>query len=362
MEYFVYMTNDCNLCCQYCSVLLDCQKSGLPITPSYSTADLADFVQRVQQENNDSEVNIYFFGGEPTLEYSAIRKLIQQLRETLPDTLTVKFVLHTNGLLLDQIPEDVLYKLSLIMFSINYEKIPKYNLANSYFSTIIDNAIATKRQGGPPMIARLTITEKTSLYTEILQVSNFFDLVYWQIENCEQFEDYSSFYETYCFEISRTFDYWLQYLKGGFMIRLVPFMAVLKFMFFPDRTEHEFSCGYSRGMIYIQTDGNCYACSDNVESGVHHIGSVETGVKLNHLSLDVFRCANCGYRRLCMGRCGRMHIEFSDQHISEYCRMNQFMFDLFIQHKSELEKVIQEYPALKCELESWLLEYTEFTP
>ena len=57
------------------------------------------------------------------------------------------------------------------MFSINYEKIPKYNLANSYFSTIIDNAIATKQRRDIPMIARLTITEQTSLYTEILQVS-----------------------------------------------------------------------------------------------------------------------------------------------------------------------------------------------
>ena len=27
MEYFVYMTNDCNLKCEYCSVLLDCEKT-----------------------------------------------------------------------------------------------------------------------------------------------------------------------------------------------------------------------------------------------------------------------------------------------------------------------------------------------
>lgn len=362
MEYFVYMTNDCNLHCRYCSVLLDCQKADLPIKPSYSSASLAKFIQRVQREIGDADVNIYFFGGEPTLEYTAIEKLVLEIKQMLPDYLTIKFVLHTNGLLLSEISEDLLNELSLIMFSINYEKIPKYNLVNSYFSTVIENAIVVKTHGGIPMIARLTITEKTSLYTEILLVSNFFDLVYWQIENCEQFQDFSSFYATYCFEVSRTFDYWLEYLKSGFMIRLVPFMAVLKFMFFPDRADYEFSCGYSRGMIYIQTDGNCYACSDNVESGVHHIGDIKTGVVLKHLSLNAFRCANCNYRRLCMGRCGRMHVEFSNQHISEYCRMNQFMFDLFIQHKPELEHALQKYPALKSELENWLLEFTEFTP
>lgn len=118
------------------------------------------------------------------MEYPAIRELVQDLKRTLPDMLSLKFILHTNGILLNQIPTELLDELTLIMFSINYEKIPKYNLANSYFSTIIDNAIATKQRRDIPMIARLTITEQTSLYTEILQVSNFFDLVYWQIENC----------------------------------------------------------------------------------------------------------------------------------------------------------------------------------
>ena len=362
MEYFVYLTNDCNLHCQYCSVLLDCKKAGLPIKPDYSIVTLVSFIEKVQKENADSEVNVYFFGGEPTMEYSAIRELAQELRHTLSDDLSLKFVLHTNGLLLDQIPEDLLNELALIMFSINYEKIPKYNLANSYFSTVISNAITTKQRRDVPMIARLTITEQTSLYTEVLQVLNFFDLVYWQIENCGQFKDFPTFYDTYTFEINRTFDYWLQYLKYGFMIKLVPFMAVLKFMFYPDRSDQEFSCGYSRGMVYIQTNGNCYACSDNVEIGTHYMGNIMSGITLGKRSLDQFRCANCSYRRLCMGRCGRMHIEFSKEHISEYCQMNQFMFDLFLKHKAELEQILQEHPQYQNELSGWLLEYTEFTP
>ena len=188
MEYFVYMTNDCNLHCQYCSVLLDCQSSKTPIKPIYSNAALVDFIKRVQEMNGDSEVNVYFFGGEPSMEYPAIGELTSILRETLPKSLTLKFVLHTNGILLNKMSDDLLRELSLIMFSINYEKIPKYNLANSYFSTIIQNAITTKQRKDIPMIARLTITEKTSMYTEILQVSSFFDLVYWQIENKGSFE------------------------------------------------------------------------------------------------------------------------------------------------------------------------------
>lgn len=362
MEYFVYMTNDCNLHCQYCSVLLDCKKANLPIKPAYSNSALSSFIKRLQEEHSDREVNIYFFGGEPTMEYAAIIELVRQLRQELPHTFALKFVLHTNGLLLHKIPLNLLDEFTLIMFSINYEKIPKYNLADSYFSVIIENAIITKQRSDIPIIARLTITEQTSLYTEILQISNFFDFVYWQIENCAQFMDFSTFYSTYTFEIERTFDYWFQYLKHGIMIKLVPFMAILKFMFYPDREDTEFSCGYSRGMVYVQTDGNCYACSDNVEAGVHHIGHIESGVTLKKISLKQFRCMKCGYRRLCMGRCGRMHIEFSDQHISEYCLLNQFMFALFLKNRSELENILQNHPSMKDNLCSWLLEYTEFTP
>lgn len=362
MEYFVYMTNDCNLHCQYCSVLLDCKTANLPIKPVYSNSKLASFIKQVQKENDETEANIYFFGGEPTMEYSNIEKLVCDLKQELPESITLKFVLHTNGLLLDRIPSNLLENLSLILFSINYEKIPKYNLGDGYFSTVIQNTMITKQKRNIPIIARLTITEKTSLYTEILQIANYFDLVYWQIENCIKFNDYNTFYKTYTFEIEQTFDYWFKYLQNGFLIKLVPFMAVLKFMFFPDRPDDIFSCGYSRSMIYIQTDGNCYACSDNVESGVHNIGNIQSGVKLKKLSLKDLRCLKCKYKRLCMGRCGRMHIEFSDKHISEYCQMNQFMFDLFINNKSELSGILKKYSMLENELKSWLLEYTEFTP
>lgn len=42
--------------------------------------------------------------------------------------------------------------------------------------------------------------------------------------------------------------------------------------------------------------------SDNVEAGVHHIGSIDSGIVFNEIPLDQLRCSNCSYRRLCMGR------------------------------------------------------------
>ena len=356
------MTNDCNLHCEYCSVLLNCEKAGLPMKPNYSILELARFIDRTQKDFDDSYVNIYFFGGEPSLEYEKIIQLIDKIKELLSSKYIVNFVLHTNGLLLNNTPIKVLENLSLIMFSINYEKIPHYQLAPGYFSSIILNAIQIRNTTNIAQIARLTITEKTSLYTEILQVLPFFDLVYWQIENCEKFNDFESFYKSYTFEIQVTFEYWLNALRKGNLIKLVPFMAVLKFMFYHDRNDHEFSCGYSKGMIYVQTNGACFACSDNVESGCHFVGSIAQGVKFKKISLLDLRCKACIYRSICMGRCGRMHKEFSAAHISEYCKLNQYMFNLFLAKKDELKDIIENQPKIKEELSNPLLEFTEFTP
>lgn len=361
MEYFVYMTNDCNLNCRYCSVLLDYEKNNLPVKPIYNYEELMNFIRNVQKQHGDNEISIYFFGGEPSLEYTDIEMLISIAKKKLFD-FSLKFVLHTNGLRLDVLPDNILDELSLIMFSINYEKIPNYILYPSYFSNIIDNALLIKTRKHIPIIARLTVTEKTSIFTELLQVSNFFDYVYWQIENCNAFNNATSFKDTYIYEIDKTFEYWIKYLDQGIMIKFIPFIAVLKFMFFHDRSDNEFSCGYSRGMVYVQTNGKCYACSDNVEGNIHYLGDIYNGITLPYYKLDEFKCKDCSYRPLCMGRCGRMHLEFSKDHINDYCQMNQAMFNLFWENRIYLEKILKRNPSFKNELENWILEFTEFTP
>lgn len=361
MEYFIYMTNDCNLKCDYCSVLLDCEKNNLPIKPTYSYKELISFIKDTQTLTEDNEISLYFFGGEPTLEYGEIVNLINIAKKELSN-FTLKFILHTNGLLLNILPDGILNELTLIMFSINYEKIPHHTLYPSYFSSIIDNALLIKTRKNVPIIARLTVTEKTSIFTELLQMNNFFDFVYWQIENCDTFKKPIAFKNTYIYEIRKTFEYWIKYLEQGILIKYIPFMAVLKFMFFHDRDDDKFSCGYSCKMIYIQTNGNCYACSDSVEKNTHYIGNIYRGVTFPCHKLSKFKCKGCSYRSICMGRCGRMHIEFSKEHINDYCQMNQAMFNLFLDNRVYLEKIIAQNPSFKNELENWILEYTEFTP
>lgn len=75
MECFVYMTKDCNLMREYCSVLLDCEKNNLPIKPTYNLKNIMEFIKRTQAQTNDGEISI-LGGGELSLEYNDIEALI----------------------------------------------------------------------------------------------------------------------------------------------------------------------------------------------------------------------------------------------------------------------------------------------
>ncbi|WP_310600535.1 radical SAM protein [Desulfobulbus sp.] len=361
MEYNIYITNACNLNCEYCSSLFDCEKNKIPRLPQYPDSDLAAFIKRTAEQFNDRDVMLFLFGGEPTLEYARIASLLACLEQELAGY-NLKPILHTNGLLLDAIPDTVLSTLSLIMYSINYERIPKYNLGNGYFSTVIDNALGVRKKSGVPMVARVTVTEKTSLFAEIVLVDRFFDYVHWQLENCAVLANFDAFYATYTYEVRLLFDDWLRRLQGGVLLHYIPFMAVLKFMFFHDRDDSLFCCGYDRHMIFVQTDGSCYACCDNVPGGLHAIGDIAGGVEFRDFRLTDFCCRDCAYRPLCMGRCGRMHREFSAARIDEYCRLNRFMFDLFIENKAVLQKTLHRYPEYENKLSGWLLDVMEYTP
>lgn len=361
MEYFVYITNACNLHCEYCSVLIDCKKNNIPMEPTYTIDHLKQFIFRNQKQYSDDEAVIYFFGGEPSLRYSYIEQVMRTFGSTIND-IKVQYVLHTNGVLLQDLPDSIAKNLRLVMHSINYEKIPHAQLCPSYFSIILTGLFSFRKQSKAPVIARLTITEDTSLYTEVMQIAHFYDFVYWQIENCTEFKDYAAFYKTYTYELDLLFQVWFKYFTQGTLLNFVPFISVVKFLLEPDRDNTKFSCGYGSSMVYIQTDGQCYACSDSVDTGVHKIGNIEDGVIMPQPTLKELRCAQCPSRPVCMGRCGRMHKEFTQKHISEYCALNKYMFNLFQDHLGDITEAYHANPQYRTVLNSPILEFTEFTP
>lgn len=360
MEYYIFATNNCNLNCQYCSVLLKTSENNIPLEPVYSLEALNTFIHNTQVKLNDTHAELVFFGGEPTLNYPFIRDVIcsQCIESQRPYTFT--YVLHTNGLELGNIPNDILSSISAIMLSINYDKIPHNHLNEGYFRVVADAIMTIRRKKQIPIIGRMTITEETSLFSEIALLNGFFDAIYWQIENCYQFKNFNQFYESYKYELTLVFNSWLKYLERGFLLNYIPFIASASFANNKEKTS-DFCCGYNRSMIYVQTNGDCYTCAEDMTTKHNLVGSIESGFQFDGFGFNDTKCLDCKYVQICKGRCGRMHREFDPSHTNEYCMLNKIMFDLILENLPLINKLIKKW-GLSIAMEDPIFHYTEYTP
>lgn len=281
MEYYVYITNECNMNCKYCSVLFDTQKYGVPIKPQYSFTELEHFVSMTQKDLNDDVADIYFFGGEPTIDFAQIDKLIDAFDK--PHFYKVNYIMHTNGLLIPNTPKKILERINITLLSFNYELIYNGEHIAPYFGKMLKAIEYIKSVNDIPIIGRITVSPKTSLFTECCLISNFVDYVYWQIDNCDSIKDFNSYQAQYQYDINTLFKYWYEYLKKGILLKFVPFISAIRNIIIEPEKPDKFYCGYGSSMIYVQTNGKCYACCDNVATNSHYIGDIFTGIKFSHL-------------------------------------------------------------------------------
>lgn len=360
MEYYIYITNKCNLNCSYCSVMLENNSRHLPDQLSYSLEDLKHFVDNVQNTHPEDTARIYFFGGEPTLDFNSIYSIIQVFKEV--ETYKVEFILHTNGLLLDSVPENIIKHIDIIFLSINYEKVYINGELSNYFIKLVHSIGKIKSVKKIPFIGRLTISEGTSVYSECTLIGDFFDYVYWQLDNQKHLKDIIAYKEQYKKEVSFLFEYWFRFFKEGVILRYIPFLSIVQHLLYEYPIPQHFYCGYGEDMIYIQTDGSCYGCCDEVDSKRHFIGDIYSGIEFHDMEISSDICLNCKDLVICGGRCGRMHKDFEPERIQCYCEMNKFTFDLIKKYLSEISKKIDSCPHYREVFCDPIMDYTELLP
>lgn len=360
MEYYIYVTNKCNLNCSYCSVMLENNSRHLPDQLSYKLEDLKHFVDTVQRTRPKDVARIYFFGGEPTLDFNTIYSIILLFKEV--KSYKVEFILHTNGILLNYLPEYIIKYIDIIFLSINYEKIYNSGKISDYFIGLLHNISIIKNKKQIPFIGRLTISEGASVYSECALIGDFFDYVYWQLDNQKNLRDIIAYKEQYKKEISLLFEYWLKFFKEGVILRYIPFLSIAQHLLYEYPIPQHFYCGYGDDMIYIQTDGSCYGCCDEVDSKRHFIGDIYSGIEFRDMEISNVICKNCEDLIICGGRCGRMHKDFEPERIKYYCEMNKFTFELVRKHLPEIIEKIGSctyYKEIFCDS---LMDYTELLP
>ncbi|MHA2081667.1 MAG: radical SAM protein, partial [Candidatus Thorarchaeota archaeon] len=103
LNYHLVLTRKCNLNCFYCH---GGEETGPDTEIQYTIDDLATFLEK------DDDIQLMLYGGEPTLRVPLITKLMDRFPKA-------RFMLQTNALLVNQIPQDYVKGFHSILVSID---------------------------------------------------------------------------------------------------------------------------------------------------------------------------------------------------------------------------------------------------
>ena len=339
MEYYTYITYQCNLSCSYCSARKLVSTRNKSVISEKQIDKLINYIS----SNNSGDDTLVFFGGEPLLEPRVIYTIIQKTSH-----LNLSYILYTNGLLLDKTPLNILNSLDVIFVSIDGDRTSheKHRGLNTY-DKIIENIKTIKPKLKGKMIGRLTIEEDTNVYLSVTNILDHVDGVYWQIVNKSKFVDSKLFIDRYKQGITHLFNFWLKNFKKGTILNIIPFQAVISSMVYGYKKDGKsFRCGAGYNYQAIDVNGNVYWCDEYVGDQKGVGGNINNGdiIRLPYKAhIDIFEdCKNCEVSNICLGRCRKCLEEYSIEQKRTYCSMTKYMIRLISQHIGEINKIIRE--------------------
>ena len=311
MNFFVTLTTACDLQCRYCYGEccddFDGHDDGfaydyfLPRAVAYETGALRAFLAR------DADPTVIFYGGEPLLETPKMLELM----DTLP---AKRFLLHTNGTMLDRVPAAYLRKLHTISISVDGDRALTDGFrGEGVYDRIAANARRARGKGyAGELIARMTVMEETDIYRQALHLLDnpdfAFDSVHWQLNALfwrndrgrRNFAEWVA--ESYNPGISRLVREWLRAMREeGRVLEMYPFVGVMQSLLKDEKSL--LRCGAGWAEYNVQTDGHISPCP--VMSGMKDFYAGDLGTdpaRLRKLPIGG-PCKSCDVRDVCGGRC-----------------------------------------------------------
>ncbi len=294
MLYIVFLTGVCNLRCRYCGGTIP--EEVMPHEIKYDIYELKRFISK------DSDAVVAFYGGEPLLR---VNKMVQMM-DVLPAN---RFVVQTNGLFLNNIPDSYLNRLDSILVSIDgVREVTNHYRGNGVYEMVLDRVQKIRPKYGGDLIARMAVSEESDIYRDVRHLLSLpFDHVHWQLNVVwapdDSWTDFNAWVDnSYNPGISKLAEWWIEEIKSGRIWGIVPFLGVVKRMLF---NETGLPCGSGRDAFAITTDGRVLACPIGGEFEWNNLGNIwdnEPEDFRNAVDVDE-PCKSCDIYPICGGRC-----------------------------------------------------------
>jgi len=312
--YHLILTDDCNLSCSYCrgkpfpdpvpgepgpGVNLD---FDLPAELDYDLGILYRFLAR------DPDASVIFYGGEPLLRPDLVREVVEHAPAK-------RFLVQTNGLLLDRLPRGVVDRLGTILVSIDG---PRETTDTCRGEGTFDRVMANLESiaaGGYPgeIIARMTVTERTDIAAAVRFLADNpgfpFSSIHWQLDADLAFDAGSRAFAGWA---DRDYNPGIVSLIGDWVGRMEKTGRVPRWYPFIDPMEDLLTgrasplrCGAGHANLTIMTDGSIGPCPCMVGLRDHYLGHIRDAdpAALVGRSPDLKGCSGCSLLSFCGGRC-----------------------------------------------------------
>jgi len=291
MLYIIFLTAKCNLKCKYCGGSIP--SSVMPSEIKYSLKDLKDFI------SSDSEPSIAFYGGEPLLRIDLMKRVMDEIEAK-------HFIIQTNGLFLKRVEEEYIRRFSSVLVSIDGRReVTDFYRGRGVYDAVIENVRRIKDIFRGELIARMVAAEKTDIFRDVTHLLSLdlFTHVHWQLNAVwspsELWSDFKSWVRRYNAGISKLVDFWVNEMRRGRVLGIVPFLGVAKALLGYENTSPP--CGAGVNAFAITTDGRVLACPVCADFDWNVLGDLKRGIIRSVEILEP--CRSCEYSKICGGRC-----------------------------------------------------------
>ena len=315
---FVYfhliLTDNCNLCCSYCRAKAfesDEAKTGdaepVEIDPHLPGELAVDLPILYEFLRRDPSPSLTFYGGEPLLRLDLINSIVREAP-------VHRFMIQTNGLLLDRLSPDIVNRFCTILVSIDgTEALTDANRGIGTYRKVVENVKKIQSNGFKnEIIARMTVTEDTDIVSAVRWLSEnhdqSFTSIHWQLDanfsgdyHGRRFADWVQ--SSYNPGIRTLVTEWVDYMEQhGEVLRWYPFLDPVDDLL--QRKKSRLRCGSGYMNYSIMTDGHIAPCPVMAGMSRYYVGHIADAHPLQLKTIDVGgECGECSIRDFCGGRC-----------------------------------------------------------
>jgi putative peptide-modifying radical SAM enzyme len=312
MFFHLILTGECNSRCLYCfgEAIDDFDFDASDFNIEYSLPKKIGFdLKRLDAFcKKDSDCVLTFYGGEPLLCIEEIRNIIDNLKVR-------RFMIQTNGLLLDKLEPHYVNRLHTILVSIDGdERLTDFYRGKGTFTKLVHNlCLIRKNRFNGELIARMTVMEQTDIYEQVtwlLDNDQFsFSSIHWQLnagfwKNDFARRDFKRWSEqSYNPGIRKLVRFWAETIENdGVVLRLYPILGIAQSLLQGD--ESHLRCGAGWTNYAIQTDGHIIPCPTMWGMRDYYLGHIRNADPLKLKKVYVGKpCSQCEIFSICGGRC-----------------------------------------------------------